>query len=332
MLAPLRFYKATNHIDQSRMTTEKKELSALPGHIAMLLASILWGGMSPFAKDIMLTGYVSPIAMSTIRIGGGALLFALAALLLPAKVTGNTSVRREDWVKIVTASLLMVAVNQAAYIIGVGYTTPIDASVMATLTPVITLILAAIFIHMPLSWLKVIGVMLGLGGALLLTYLGAQSNVTPGNNPILGNSLCLCSQFCAAIYYISFRKLISRYSAFTLMSRMFIISAIIYVPCTLPWLLEVQWSMIDSSTWLEVAYIILCPTFMSYMLMPVAQRRLKPTTVSMYSYVQPVTAAAIAAAMGIAAFGIDKGFATILIFAGVAMVARSRGPRTVSPD
>jgi drug/metabolite transporter (DMT)-like permease len=269
----------------------------------------------------MLTGYVSPIAMSTIRIGGGALLFALAALLLPAKVTGNTSVRREDWVKIVTASLLMVAVNQAAYIIGVGYTTPIDASVMATLTPVITLILAAIFIHMPLSWLKVIGVMLGLGGALLLTYLGAQSNVTPGNNPILGNSLCLCSQFCAAIYYISFRKLISRYSAFTLMSRMFIISAIIYVPCTLPWLLEVQWSMIDSSTWLEVAYI-----------MPVAQRRLKPTTVSMYSYVQPVTAAAIAAAMGIAAFGIDKGFATILIFAGVAMVARSRGPRTVSPD
>jgi drug/metabolite transporter (DMT)-like permease len=85
-------------------------------------------------------------------------------------------------------------------------------------------------------------------------------------------------------------------------------------------------------TWSELAYIILGATFLSYMLVPVAQKRLKPTTVSMYSYMQPVTAAALAAVMGTAVFGADKALATVLIFVGVALVARSKGPRTVSPD
>jgi drug/metabolite transporter (DMT)-like permease len=131
---------------------------------------------------------------------------------------------------------------------------------------------------------------------------------------------------------VFFRKLITRYSSFTLMSRMFIVSAICYVPFTLPWLLEVKWSAITAVTWSELAYIILGATFLSYMLVPVAQKRLKPTTVSMYSYMQPVTAAALAAVMGTAVFGADKALATVLIFVGVALVARSKGPRTVSPD
>jgi drug/metabolite transporter (DMT)-like permease len=180
--------------------------------------------------------------------------------------------------------------------------------------------------------MKVLGVALGLSGALLLTLAGKQAGAEAGSNPILGDALCLAAQFCAASYFVFFRKLITRYSSFTLMSRMFIVSAICYVPFTLPWLLEVKWSAITAVTWSELAYIILGATFLSYMLVPVAQKRLKPTTVSMYSYMQPVTAAALAAVMGTAVFGADKALATVLIFVGVALVARSKGPRTVSPD
>jgi drug/metabolite transporter (DMT)-like permease len=262
---------------------------------------------------------------------GGALIFALASLL-PRSFTGNQSVRKEDWWQFVVAGVVMVAINQSLYIIGVGYTTPVDAAVMTTMMPVATLILSAIFIAMPLSWMKVLGVALGLSGALLLTLAGKQAGAEAGSNPILGDALCLAAQFCAASYFVFFRKLITRYSSFTLMSRMFIVSAICYVPFTLPWLLEVKWSAITAVTWSELAYIILGATFLSYMLVPVAQKRLKPTTVSMYSYMQPVTAAALAAVMGTAVFGADKSLATVLIFVGVALVARSKGPRTVSPD
>jgi drug/metabolite transporter (DMT)-like permease len=297
----------------------------------MLIAAMLWGGMSPLAKDIMLSGTVSPIALTSIRVLGGALIFALASLL-PRSFTGNQSVRKEDWWQFVVAGVVMVAINQSLYIIGVGYTTPVDAAVMTTMMPVATLILSAIFIAMPLSWMKVLGVALGLSGALLLTLAGKQAGAEAGSNPILGDALCLAAQFCAASYFVFFRKLITRYSSFTLMSRMFIVSAICYVPFTLPWLLEVKWSAITAVTWSELAYIILGATFLSYMLVPVAQKRLKPTTVSMYSYMQPVTAAALAAVMGTAVFGADKALATVLIFVGVALVARSKGPRTVSPD
>jgi drug/metabolite transporter (DMT)-like permease len=279
----------------------------------------------------MLSVTVSPIALTSIRVLGGALIFALASLL-PRSFTGNQSVRKEDWWQFVVAGVVMVAINQSLYIIGVGYTTPVDAAVMTTMMPVATLILSAIFIAMPLSWMKVLGVALGLSGALLLTLAGKQAGAEAGSNPILGDALCLAAQFCAASYFVFFRKLITRYSSFTLMSRMFIVSAICYVPFTLPWLLEVKWSAITAVTWSELAYIILGATFLSYMLVPVAQKRLKPTTVSMYSYMQPVTAAALAAVMGTAVFGADKSLATVLIFVGVALVARSKGPRTVSPD
>lgn len=312
-------------------TIERKEPAAWPGHIAMLIAAMLWGGMSPLAKDVMLTGNVSPIALTSIRVLGGALIFALACLL-PNRFTGNQRIRREDRWQIVVAGLIMVAINQSLYIIGVGYSTPVDAAVMTTMMPVATLILSAIFIAMPLSWMKVIGVALGLTGALLLALTGSHSSAEAGSNPILGDLLCLAAQFCAASYFVFFRKLITRYSSFALMSRMFIVSAICYVPFTLPWLLDVNWAAVSAVTWGELAYIILGATFLSYMLLPLAQRRLKPTTVSMYSYMQPVTAAALAAVMGTAVFGMDKALATVLIFVGVALVARSKGPRTVSAD
>lgn len=310
------------------MESEKINPSSgrLLGHVAMLLAAVFWGAMSPIAKHLMLSGAVTPMALSAIRIVGGAIVFWIAGLFLPAKVTGDGRLAKSDIAIILLMSVLIISANQGLYIVGIGFTTPFEATVMTTMTPVFTLLLAAIFIAMPMTLLKVTGVALGLGGALLLAFASRDSSTASmASNPMLGNLMCMGAQICAAVYFTMFRGIISRYNPFTLMKWLFLFGALTWTPFALSDLMAVDIEMLDSRSVMSLAYIILFPTFLAYLFMLYAQQRLKPTTVSMYSYIQPVTAATLASIMGLAVFGWSNILATVMIFSGVAMVAFSRG-------
>ena len=216
----------------------------LPGHLSMLLATIMWGAMSPIAKGALQSGAIDGLTLSVIRIGGGTILFLLMALL-PKKITGDTKVRTRDFIPLFIASLIMISANQGLYIIGIEYTSPIDTSVMCTLTPVFTLIFAAMFIGQPLTFLKVLGIVLGLSGALLMAFSEQEQEIA--KNPLLGNTLCILAQVCAALYYVFFLKLIDRYPPFTIMKWMFLFSALTYIPGMLPFLPAINWELMDVS-------------------------------------------------------------------------------------
>ncbi len=298
----------------------------LPGHLAMLMAAVFWGAMSPIAKHLMLSGALTPLALSAIRIAGGACVFWLAGLLLPRKLTGDGRLARRDIGIILLMSVLIISANQGLYILGIGFTTPFEATVMTTTTPVFTLLLAAMFIAMPMTVLKVSGVVLGLGGALLLAFASRDSSTaTMASNPMLGNLMCMGAQICAAVYFTMFRSVIGRYHPFTLMKWLFLFGALTWTPFTISDLMAINTSLLDTRSILSLVYIVICPTFLAYLFMIFAQQRLKPTTVSMYSYVQPLTAATLASIMGLAAFGWSNILATVMIFSGVAMVALSKG-------
>lgn len=288
------------------------------GHLGMLAATIMWGILSPITKGVLEGGAISGLALSAIRIGGGTILFLLASLL-PSSLTGDCPVERRDLKTLFLASIIMISLNQGLFIISIQYTTPIDTSVMTTMTPVFTLLLAAIFIGQPLTPLKIMGVFMGLGGALLIAFAQTDSGIA--SNPVLGDFLCILAQICAAVYYIFFLKLINKYPPFTIMKWMFLFSAITYVPCMIPYLAEVEWTALDAMDLWSLAYIIIFPTFLAYLIIPFAQRILKPTVISMYAYLQPVVSAVLSAAMGLAIFGWSRIFGTLLIFAGVFLVS-----------
>ncbi|MDE5970961.1 MAG: DMT family transporter, partial [Muribaculaceae bacterium] len=206
---------------------------------------------------------------------------------------------------------------------GIQFTSPVDASIMSTLTPVFTMICAAVLISMPITWLKGFGVALGLGGALMMV-LGDTGQSEKAINPMFGNTMCLIAQFCAALYYVLFRNIINRYSPYTLMKWMFIASSLTYCLPLSPRLIAIDYAAFTPAMWWSIAYIIVFATFIGYLLIPFSQRLLKPTVISMYSYFQPVTSAILATALGLAAFGLIKIAATVLIFAGVFAVSRSR--------
>lgn len=290
------------------------------GHLGMLLATVMWGAMSPIAKGVLEQGVVDGLSLSVIRIGGGTLLFLLFSLL-PKRVTGDTKVQRRDLLTLFLASVIMISLNQGLFIIGIDYTTPVDTTVMCTLTPVFTLLLAAMFIGQPLTPLKVTGVVLGLTGALIMALSSEENEIA--SNPLLGNTLCILAQVCAAIYYVFFLKIINKYPPFTIMKWMFLFSSLTYIPCILMFTQPIELSSLGLTSILSLLYIIIFPTFLAYLIIPFSQKMLKPTVISSYAYLQPVISASLAYFMGLALFGWNRIFATTMIFIGVYLVSYS---------
>lgn len=297
----------------------------LSGHLAMIVATILWGSLSPVAKGVLEGGVIDGLVLSALRIGGGAVMFLLFSLL-PKSIIEDKPVERKDLLTLFIASAIIISANQGLYIIGIEYTTPIDTTVMCTLTPVFTLLLAAMFIGQRLTPMKVFGVLLGLTGALLIAFSETETEIA--SNPLLGDTLCILAQVCAAAYYVFFLKIVNKYPPFTVMKWMFLFSAVTYVPCMSPFLAEVAWGEIDTQSIMSLVYIIVFPTFVAYLIIPFSQRLLKPTVISMYAYLQPVVAALLAAFMGLAVFGWSRIFGTLMIFVGVFLVSSiGRYPR-----
>lgn len=296
-------------------------------HLAILFANVAWGLMSPFSKDILLSGAISGLALSGLRIFGGALLFLIFSFILPKSMEANQHIERKDWWKIFLCSILMISANQGLFIIGIGFTNPIDSSVMSSLTPILTMILAALILKFPITWLKGVGVGIGLAGALLL--VSASGSVTQASNPVMGDTLCFTAQMCAAIYYVVFREVIMKYSSFTLMKWMFLLSAVTYVPFSIPDILKINFGQLPSYIWLELAYIVCFATFLGYLCIPFSQKYLKPTMVSMYNYLQPVFATVMAIMLGVGDFTFVKVMAALMIFAGVYFVNLSSSRKTI---
>ena len=276
--------------------------------------------MAPIAKGVLEQGVLNGLSLSVVRIGGGAMLFLLFSLL-PKTLTGDCKVERKDYFTLFLASVIMISANQGLFIIGIGYTSPVDTSVMCTLTPVFTLILSALFIGQPLTLLKVTGIVLGLTGAIMMAVSNTSDDIAL--NPLLGNSLCMLAQICAAVYYVFFLKIIHKYPPFTIMKWMFLFSTLSYVPVALLFSPPIDWMTLSPSSVLSIVYIIIFPTFLAYLIIPFSQRLLKPTVVSTYAYLQPVVSALLSSLMGLAIFGWNRLIASALIFIGVYMVSFS---------
>ena len=180
-------------------------------HIAMFGANFLWGIMSPVSKAVMESGMISAFALTIFRMFGAAAVFWIASLFIKRE-----HVPPRDLAMLFFASLFGITINQGCFITGVSMTSPIDASVVTTTVPIITMIIAAFYLKEPITSKKVIGIFLGAIGALILILNGQQvANTVSGNNNMAGNLFCLAAEFSFAIYYVVFKDLISRYSPIT---------------------------------------------------------------------------------------------------------------------
>ncbi len=286
------------------------------GHLTIFMVNIIFGLNMPITKSV-LTDTLTPYSLYFTRIAGATLLFWIASVFVK-----ENKVSARDLMMLFLAGMLGVAINQFSAVKGLSMTSPIHATIIITLTPVFTMILAAVHQKEPITRKKVTGVLIGACGALLLILTDTQTANNAGS--MMGNILCLLSSLSYAFYLTAFKKLINKHSPVTLMKWMFLFSIIVSLPVCIDDIKTVSWHVIPASSYLRICYVVVLATFITYMLIPMGQKLLRPTTLSMYNYLQPLTAALAAMAMGLDSFGWNTALAAVLVFFGVYVVTQSK--------
>lgn len=225
-------------------------------------------------------------------------------------------------------SLCGMGINQFCYVIGVQHTSPTNACVIATSTPVFTFVLSALFLHASVTLRKVGGLVLAATGALIL-ILGSQLQGGKSGN-VLGDAICLFSQLSAPCYFVFFSGIIKKYHPVILMRWLFLISAVMTLPIWIHSVCSLPWTSLGIPEIGGTLYTVIFGSFISYLLMIVGQRHLEPATVAAYNYIQPVIAATVGIALGIDELTWQKVAAVVFIAAGVVFISRKAVANTAS--
>ena len=290
-------------------------LSALRGHLMLLGAAVLWGCNAPMIKDLQGLG-VPALVVADMRAVGAAVAFWVMSLF----VGGGERVSVSMLGRLRVAGILCIVLNQVLFTVGVNYTSPIDATVISTMLPIVTMVFAAIILKESITGMKVVGIAVGAAGALTLVF-GGGSSVGGG---LVGDALCFTAQVSCALYMVIFSNTIHRYSVVTLMKWLFLFSAIIVTMVTWPSVVAVDYASLPLKAWGEMLFIVFGGTFVSYIFFTGGQKLLRPTVVSMYNYVQPIVATVLSVAMGVGTFGVGKVISMAMVFAGVYIVTHAK--------
>ncbi|WP_299337718.1 DMT family transporter [uncultured Psychroserpens sp.] len=283
--------------------------------IALFMVQLLYGLNYTFAKNVMNENFIKPFGFVLLRVAGATVLFWLLGLVVKSE-----KIEKKDYLTIFFAAVFGVFINMLLFLKGLELTSPIHASVIMTITPIIILVLSTFFLDEKLTKLKILGVFLGFCGGVLLTALGKSDRV--GDNVALGNLFIFINAVSYSIYVIIVKKLTAKYHPFTFIKWLFLFGLVLVLPFGYSESVEVQWQTFSPYIWFSVAFVIIGATFGTYFLNPLALRSLKASTVGVFIYLQPVIAGIFALIMGVDSVDSVKIIAMSLIFSGVYLVTK----------
>ena len=284
--------------------------------LAATLVSVIYGVTFTIAKDVM-PQYIEPFGFIVLRVGGSVILFWIVSLFASKEKIAMT-----DFPRIITAALFGVALNMLTFFKGLSYTSPIMGAVLMVTTPMIVLILSAFIMRDRMKKRKVLGIVLGLVGTISLILYGKSMINAP--NAMLGNLLVFINAISYGLYLILVKKLMDKYNAFTFVKWIYTFGFIMVLPFGWSEFDAIIWGNFTADIWWKVVFVVVFSTFLTYMLNLVSMRELKPTTVAVFIYLQPLFATIFAISLGKDDLSWVKIGSAVLIFTGVYLVTQKK--------
>jgi drug/metabolite transporter (DMT)-like permease len=283
--------------------------------IAVSIATLIYGVTFTIAKEVMPT-YIQPYAFILLRVSGATLVFWTAGLFVTRQ-----KIETGDYKKIVIASFFGIALNMLSFFKGLSLTNPISASVMMVTSPIMVLIFSSILIRKPIGKQRILGVFIGLIGALLLITLGSSSKGT-SENSAFGNFLVFVNATSYGLYLVLAKDLIKKYNPVVFIKWLYLFGLIFVVPFGYSELTAIVWQEIPTNIYWNIGFVLIFTTCITYLFNLYGLSKLKPTTVSVFIYLQPVIATIYALIVGSDSLNLINICATLLIFFGVYLVTK----------
>lgn len=284
--------------------------------LAAMMVSIIYGVSFTIAKDVM-PNYVKPYGFILLRVLGATVLFWAVSFFGPKE-----KIQLNDFPRIIAAAFFGVALNMLTFFKGLSLTSPISAAVIMVTTPIIVLILSAIIIKEKMKFRKIIGILLGLFGTGFLILYG--KSIGNASNAILGNFLVFVNAVSYGFYLIVVKKLMDKYNAFTFVKWIYAFGLLMVLPFGWSEYQEIHWATIPTYILWEIGFVVLFTTFFTYLFNLISMRELKPTTVAVFIYLQPLFATIFAIGLGKDELTLVKMVSAGLIFFGVYLVTQKK--------
>jgi len=290
----------------------------LKAHMALLGANLFYGAGFTVAKIVM-PSLIQPKGFILIRVAVVTLMFWFSYL---GGKEFKTKIDRKDWRTFILCGLFGVATNQLFFFMGLNLTSPIHASLMMLSTPILVSLFAIYAFGDTLSINKIIGLILGVTGAVILVLLGGKDKVAV--NALMGDLFVLLNATSYAIYLIMVKPLMAKYRPIVVIRWVFLIGLFFVLPFGWKEVTDIQWNLFAYKEWLAVAFIVICCTFFTYLWNIYALRILSPATAGAYIYLQPVFAAVIAIFFYNESLSWIKIMSSVFIFTGVYLVSKKK--------
>lgn len=284
--------------------------------IAATFVSLIYGLTFTIAKDVM-PFYIEPYGFIVIRVFGATVLFWLVSFFGPKE-----KIALNDFPRIIAAAFFGVALNMLTFFKGLSYTSPIMSSVLMVTTPMIVLVLSAIIMKERMLKRKVFGLVLGLAGTATLILYGKSMVNAP--NATLGNILVFINAVSYGFYLIVVKKLMDKYNAFTFVKWIYTFGFLMVLPFGWTEFHAVDFNNLPMDIIWKIGFVIVFSTFFTYLLNLLSMRELKPTTVAVFIYLQPLFATVFAISLGKDELTLIKILSAVLIFAGVYLVTQKK--------
>ena len=282
-------------------------------HIFLFSANLIYAINYTVAKDVM-PDYIQPNGFILLRVIAAVVLFSFSYFLFIRE-----RVARKDILFLAICSLFGVAINQLFFFQGLNLTTPINASIIMTLNPVLVIIISFILFKERITSRKILGIIIALFGTLTLILNGGSLDLKI--DLMLGNLLVLINSTSYAIYLVIVKKLINKYHPITVMFYVFLFGLFYVLPFGYHEVININFTRFPSDILYKVIFVLVFTTFVAYLFNAKALKSLNPSIVSIYIYLQPVLATIIAFIFNSDKLDSVKIITCIMIFTGIYFVS-----------
>jgi drug/metabolite transporter (DMT)-like permease len=259
--------------------------------------------------------FVTPPGLLFARVLGACTLFWVISIF-----SKKEKIQKKDWSKFLFCSVFGMSVNMISAIKGLELSTPINSSIISTISPIIVFVISIIMIKEKVIKIRLIGVAIGFIGAISIILINTRTNINP-EDIRSGNLLLLLNSISYAIYLVAVRSLTKKYSVITIMKWLFLLGVILNTPFSIHQFLEIPWQIYDKITFLKIGFVITGATFSVYLLNVYALKTLKASTVGMFIYLQPIIGILYAIATGSDNLKLTDIIAVCLVFTGIYLVS-----------
>lgn len=290
-------------------------------NLSMIVSKAL-GGFNMNALKYLLPLWMAPVTGVTLRLVFGAAAFWLIDIFCKPE----NSTTRQKWQLFILGALGIYG-YMFFYLMGISRTTPVSSSIFVSLEPIWVFIIAVLFYKEKVTWMKVLGIGLGLAGAILC--ISTQPGDDLASNAPVGNMMCLASSMIYAVYLVFSNRLLKGVGNMTMLKYTFLGAAVMALIVNSFWGFEapVLSMSLFSTPMLVLLFVLIFPTTISYLLLPIGLKYLKTTLVAIYGYLILIVATVTSFILGQDRFSWTQMVAIFLICVSVYLVevAESKG-------